>query len=132
MDRMLACEAGDPGSIPGESTFKQRSCLNVLSRKPSRLSSRNRKGSPIFLRSSASIKWEACTDRVMVDSPFIRAQSVCLTLDRFALLAKTEFCRNSVDECALGTFVFASHWRSNPGVSDTLYSWYESSHNLTF
>ncbi len=22
MDRMLACEAGDPGSIPGESTIK--------------------------------------------------------------------------------------------------------------
>lgn len=30
MDRMSACEAGDPGSIPGESTVKLFRILNIL------------------------------------------------------------------------------------------------------
>ncbi len=30
MDRMLACEAGDPGSIPGESTIERLPVMGVF------------------------------------------------------------------------------------------------------
>lgn len=70
MDRIGACGASDVGSIPTEGTTKALKGVFFVSSEKANcfVFVRNRKGSPLFLKSVALKKWETHTVRVAKDS----------------------------------------------------------------